>query len=220
MTSVICLCGWERFQHYKDRDPTWVKLYRDLLSSESWVLGTDVSRLVQVASVLLAARYSNQIPLQWNLIKKVSSLDCSEKQFMEAVRYLSSTYFLEIQQVTEQTNGVAQDASALLAACSSEKRREEKREGASAPVVGLDLKAWEEWNTYRTATKKPIRTASRQRAQEELARYGSQQAVVVAHSIANSYQGLFAPKNLPKAKEVMHNPDGSPALFAGKPVEW
>src|SRR5436853_3744382 len=107
MTSVICLRGWARFQHYKDRDPPWVKLYRDLFSSESWVLGTDISRLVQVASILLAARYMNRIPLQWSLLKKVSSLDCSEKQFLQAVKHLESTNFLEIQQCPEQTNGVA-----------------------------------------------------------------------------------------------------------------
>lgn len=97
-------------------------------------------------------------------------------------------------------------------------RQEEEQEGATAP--GLDLKAWEEWNSYRTATKKPIRSASRRRAQEELAKYGNRQSAVVAHSIANGYQGLFAPKNIPKPKAVQMNPDGTVAMFAGKPVEW
>jgi hypothetical protein len=54
MTAHFAICNWERFQHYKDRDPPWVKLYRDLLTSESWVLGTDLSRVVQIASTLLA----------------------------------------------------------------------------------------------------------------------------------------------------------------------
>src|SRR6201999_2272789 len=57
LLKYISIKGWDRFQHYTDRDPPWVKLYRDLLTSESWVLGTDTSRLVQVASILLAARY-------------------------------------------------------------------------------------------------------------------------------------------------------------------
>lgn len=110
--NYISLKGWEKFQHYKDRDPPWVKLYRDLLTTESWVLGTDTSRLVQVASILLAARYINRIPYRWGLIKKVASLDCAEKQFDEAIRHLADTGFLEIQQVEES-------ASAALATCAT-----------------------------------------------------------------------------------------------------
>ena len=108
----IVIVGWERFQHYKDRDPPWVKLYRDLLTSESWVLGTDISRLVQVASILLAARYANKIPLQWTLIRKVSSLECTEKQFREALQHLEATQFIQIQRDSES-------ASTALATCTT-----------------------------------------------------------------------------------------------------
>jgi len=98
---IIALQGWEKFQHYKDRDPPWVKLYRDLLTTESWVLGTDISRLVQVASILLAARYTNKIPYRWSLLRKVASLDCTEKQFNESINHLAATCFLEVQEITE-----------------------------------------------------------------------------------------------------------------------
>lgn len=127
MAAVITLTGWAELQHYKDRSPPWVKLYRELLTSESWVLGTDTSRLVQVASMLLAARYNNEIPYRWDLIKKVSSLECTESQFRAAVLHLVSYNFLEIQEVTEKQNVSVQDASTLLAKCSSEERRGEER---------------------------------------------------------------------------------------------
>jgi hypothetical protein len=117
----IVVKHWDRFQHYKDRDPSWVKLYRDLLTAESWVLGTDVSRLVQVASLLLSARYTNKIPLDWELIRKVASFDFSEKDFRTALVHLASTNFLEIQSVTETGKAVVQDASAVL-----EQRREDR----------------------------------------------------------------------------------------------
>jgi hypothetical protein len=126
LTAVIALKGWDRFQHYKDRDPPWVKLYRDVLTSESWVIGTDLSRLVQLASVLLAARYGNRIPYRWDLIRKVTHLDCTEKAFNEAVRHLSEHGFLEVQQVSDDTKPVVQSASTPLATCSSEERRGEK----------------------------------------------------------------------------------------------
>jgi len=67
------------------------------------------------------------------------------------------------------------------------------RERALA-VPGLDLKAWEEWQAYRAERKPAIKLASLVAAAEELAAFKDQQAIVVKHSIANGYQGLFAPK--------------------------
>lgn len=125
--TIIALVGWEKFQHYGDRDPTWIKLYRDLLTSESWVLGTDISRLMQVASAMLAARYKNKIPYRWDLIKKVAHLDFSEAQFKGAIQHLVEYKFLEFQEVTEDQNPVEQSASTALAKCSSEKSREEEK---------------------------------------------------------------------------------------------
>lgn len=126
--AVLAICNWERFQHYKDRDPPWVKLYRDMLTAESWVLGTDISRLVQVASILLAARYSNQIPFRWALIRKVASLDCTEAEFHEAIQHLTATKFLEIQGCTELEGRPVHDASAVLAKCSRETEAEQSRD--------------------------------------------------------------------------------------------
>jgi hypothetical protein len=135
MASVLSVKEWDRFQHYKDRDPPWIKLYRDTLTTEAWVLGNDVTRLVQLASTLLAARYSNQIPLKFDLIKKVASLDCDEAAFMAAVAHLVEHNFLEIHSVEDVRK---QSASSPLATCntqneslySEERRGEKSREEA------------------------------------------------------------------------------------------
>lgn len=126
------MVGWDRFQHYKDRDPPWVKLYRDLLTTESWVLGTDHSRLLQVASILLAARYENKIPSRWDLIKKVANLDMSESQFKAALHHLVDHKFLECQQVTSVEIVVGQSASTALATCTSETEQRQSREETEA----------------------------------------------------------------------------------------
>lgn len=151
--TIIALVGWEKFQHYGDRDPTWIKLYRDLLTSESWVLGTDISRLMQVASAMLAARYKNKIPYRWDLIKKVAHLDFSEAQFKGAIQHLVEYKFLEFQEVTTEQKPVEQSASTPLAKCSSEKKREEekreeKREEKNPPTPqgGADS-VFEHWKS-------------------------------------------------------------------------
>jgi hypothetical protein len=112
LSAIIAIKAWDTFQHYKDRDPPWIKVYRDLLSSESWVLGTDDSRLVQVASILLAARYHNATPNKFDLFRKVANLDITEKQFRESVAHLASTGFFEIQ---GDTVSCEQPASSVLA---------------------------------------------------------------------------------------------------------
>lgn len=123
--TVIVLKNWARHQHYKDRDPPWVKLYRDILTSESWVGegSSDLSRLVQLACILLAARYSNQIPRAWNVIRKVTNLDCTEAEFDAAIAHLAATKFLEYQE-REAPAGLS--ASKALAIPLHQERREEQ----------------------------------------------------------------------------------------------
>jgi hypothetical protein len=124
MARVLVVKSWDRYQHYKDRDPPWVKLYRDTLTTEAWVLGTDLSRLLQLASTMLAARYSNKIPLTFPLLRKVMSLDCTEPDFASAIAHLVEYDFLEIQEVADVPKP---DASSVLAACTSETEQRQSR---------------------------------------------------------------------------------------------
>lgn len=129
--KTISLCNWDEFQHYKDRDPPWIKLYRDILTTESWVLGTDISRLVQVASMLLAVRYKNKIPCNWTLLRKVASLDCTQQQFDESIAHLDTTGFLEVAEIKEEDDDSKDTcdppASTLLATCPSDQIRSDQR---------------------------------------------------------------------------------------------
>ena len=125
--SILVIKNWERYQHYKDRSAPWVKLHRDMMTSESWVCGNDLSRVVQIASMMLAPRYTNQIPARFDLLKKVMSLDCSEQEFNEAVDHLIATDFFELQGVTNTEKPPLQNASSALATCTSEERERENR---------------------------------------------------------------------------------------------
>jgi hypothetical protein len=62
------------------------------------------------------------------------------------------------------------------------------------PVAGLDLQAWNRWEAYKRAIRKPIKPASLLAAQRKLAGFGSDQAAVVEHSVANGYTGLWEPR--------------------------
>jgi len=71
--------NWSEYQHYKNRNPQWIKLHAALLSSEDWVVLDDASRVLAVACMLIAAKTDNQI-------------DTSEQggRYMQRVAYLNS----------------------------------------------------------------------------------------------------------------------------------
>lgn len=67
MTARLRVKDWDRFQHYKDRSPPWIKLYNDLLENYEFACLPDASKAHLVAIWLLASRTSNSLPAdpQW-----------------------------------------------------------------------------------------------------------------------------------------------------------
>jgi hypothetical protein len=53
--------NWGQFQHYKDRNPPWIKLHFSLLSSPDWVMLDDASRVLAIACMLIASRNEGEI---------------------------------------------------------------------------------------------------------------------------------------------------------------
>lgn len=47
---MISIKDWNQFQHFKDRQPKWIKLYRDILDDPDWhsLDGNDAKRLVML----------------------------------------------------------------------------------------------------------------------------------------------------------------------------
>jgi len=101
MTLTFSVKNFERFQHYKDRSPPWIKLYNELLDDYSFGLLPDASKLHLVAIWLLASRSNNRIPHDPNWIAK--RISATEKVDLELLR---TSGFIEVQ-----------GAGAALAAC-------------------------------------------------------------------------------------------------------
>ena len=62
MTQTFSVRNFERFQHYKDRSPPWIKLYNELLDDYRFAVLPDASKWHLVAIWLLASRSDNEIP--------------------------------------------------------------------------------------------------------------------------------------------------------------
>ncbi|URK87750.1 hypothetical protein LP421_07895 [Rhizobium sp. RCAM05350] len=67
--------NWEQFQHYKDRNPPWIKLHFALLASEDWVTLDDASKLLAVVCMLIASRNNGMVPNNPAYLKRVAYLN-------------------------------------------------------------------------------------------------------------------------------------------------
>lgn len=54
--------NWEKFQHYKDRRPPWIKLYVELCDDYAFTQLSDAGKYHLIGVLLLAARTDNKIP--------------------------------------------------------------------------------------------------------------------------------------------------------------
>jgi hypothetical protein len=66
--------NWRQFQHYHKRSPSWIKLHYDLLASEDWVMLDDASRVLAIASMLVASRHEGHVPNNPHFMQRVAYL--------------------------------------------------------------------------------------------------------------------------------------------------
>lgn len=62
MKATLRVVGFDRFQHYGDRKPIWIKLYNSLLDDYDFAQLEDAARFHLVAIWLLASRTNNEMP--------------------------------------------------------------------------------------------------------------------------------------------------------------
>lgn len=141
--------NWSKFQHFKDRRPLWIKLYRDLLDDRLWNDLDPLSSKVLVTLWLLASEDSE---MEGNLpdIKTIAwRMRMSEKQVSECVFKLS--HWLEQDDIDLISNGYQSDAP--------EKRREreekETKKEIEAPE-GVSPEVWDSFVKQRKAKKAQI----------------------------------------------------------------
>jgi len=68
------ISNWEKFQHYKDRCPPWIKLHFEILMSHDWVMVSDASKLLAVVCMLLASRGEGTFDGDVDYIKRAANL--------------------------------------------------------------------------------------------------------------------------------------------------
>ena len=63
MTRTFSVINFEKYQHYRNRTPPWIKLYNRLLDDYAFGRLPDASKAHLVAIWLLASRSDNRVPM-------------------------------------------------------------------------------------------------------------------------------------------------------------
>ena len=138
--------NWNKFQHFKDRKPIWIKLYRDLLDDLNWheLDGKSAKALVMIW--LIASEDCGQLPETKSLAFR---LRMSEKDTKDIVTRLAA--WLEQDDINGISEGYQDDMP--------EKRREEtekeKEKEIEAPE-GVSQQVWDSFVKQRKIRKAQI----------------------------------------------------------------
>jgi len=117
---MIQIANWETFQHYKDREPKWIKLHRSLLHNPQWGrLDGDAAKLL-VELWMLAAASGSDGKIDMTLDELAWTLRRDAANVEKWVKSLADNDFVVV--CTELYRTV-QNCTDLY----TEKRREEKR---------------------------------------------------------------------------------------------
>jgi hypothetical protein len=136
--------NWDRFQHFKDRKPIWIKLYRDLLDDLNWHELDPKSAKALVMIWLIASEDLGILPETKTLAFR---LRMSEKETKEVITRLSS--WLEQDDINAISDGYQVDMP--------EKRREEtdKEKEIEAPE-GVSQQVWDSFVKQRKTKKAQV----------------------------------------------------------------
>jgi len=77
--------NWSKFQHFKDRKPPWVKLYRDVLDDMEWYELEPLASKVLVMCWLIASEDEGRLP---NIKTLAFRLRMTEKQTFDCINKL------------------------------------------------------------------------------------------------------------------------------------
>lgn len=190
MSGWLYIKNWENYQHYKDRCPPWVKLHTEILTSRTWIMVSDASKLLAVASMMLASKHNGKIPHDEAYIQRAANLE-NRPDFKELIE---NDFF------------VLADASIVQANAIIEERREEERRYAKD---ASNIPTWvpiDDWNDYLDMRKRKKKEPTERALGiiiNKLSTWrnaGYDVGEVLRNSTVNNWTDVYEPKGAPPLK--------------------
>jgi len=176
--------NWNKFQHFKDRKPPWVKLYRDLLDDIDWhELDAQASKVL-VMLWLIASEEDGNIPATKTLAFR---LRMTEKQTIDCLNKLS--HWLEQDDINVISERYQDDSLETETETYIEKEKETKK--MRAPD-GVSSDVWESFVAQRKANRAVITETVIKSIQREANKAGWTLEQALAECAARGWRGFKA----------------------------
>lgn len=210
--------NWGEHQHYKNRNPPWIKLKVDILSSRDWVMWSDASRALAIVCMVLASKTGGQI-------------DGSETglAYLKRAGYLNSRPDLKpliesgflipkedaSKMLADASSSVSVSESSLSSVSSSENIAR-TREGEVIPDDLIpneaEIREWLKYKGERKESYKP--TGLKALWQRIRVIPPEQRANAINHSMASGWKGIY------EQKEVARNGNNKAGYAEARPGKY
>ena len=75
LPQFLSIKKFENFQHYKTRNPPWIKLYRSILNDYEMRRLSVQARLLYISLLIIASETENRIPVDYKFLSERTGLD-------------------------------------------------------------------------------------------------------------------------------------------------
>jgi len=187
--------NWTKFQHFKDRRPPWVKLYRDILDDLEWHELDPLAAKVLVMLWLIASEDDGRIPDTKTLAFRLRLTEVKTKEIVSKL-----SHWLEQDDINVISSGYQLDSTETERETEVEKEKE-KETKAKAPE-GVSPEVWDSFVKQRKASRAVITTTVIKSIQKEADKAGWTLEQALSECAARGWRGFkadwVANKNLSK----------------------
>ena len=181
--------NWKRFQHFSDRRPIWIKLYRDILDDMEWHELDPAAAKTLVMLWLIASEDVGRLPC----VKEVAfRLRTTDKQVESTITRLS--HYLEQHDINLISGGYQDDALEKRREENIKKRREEAVPAFDIPSL-IRSEVWAAFEGHRKKIKKPMTDEARKLVIKECVKIGGDPNALLEQSIMRGWAGIFPIKD-------------------------
>ena len=182
--------NWSKFQHFKDRRPPWVKLYRDILDDIEWHELDPLAAKVLVMLWLIASEDEGRIPDSKTLAFR---LRISEVKTKEIIIKLS--HWLEHNDIELISSGYQVDLPETETETETE-REKEKETKKKATVVAcpdfVEQQVWDDFLSIRKAKNAPMSETALRAIEREAKKAGWSLNMAISESVSRGWQSFKA----------------------------
>jgi hypothetical protein len=200
--------NWNKFQHYKDRQPPWIKLHKSILDDKEFMRLPIASKALAPLLWLLASESKDGV-FDASIDELKFRLRMSEKELKDGLKPLID-------------NGMFLDASTMLAPClqvavtETETETERETDKKVIPVFkkpdDVDNDLWSEWCALRKKQKASISMRVINSIQKEADKAGYTLSKALNTMIVRNWKGFeaewvnkSAPKTTSRIDDLMRN---------------